>query len=75
MEHNLVTVETFRLSHRAHMLKAHLEEAGIECFVSEESVLTPVDGVRVMVDNEKLEEATAIYKQMEEDFPAENQED
>jgi hypothetical protein len=69
MSHELRTIETFKLSHRAYILEALLEEEGIESFLSEETVLGQIDGVKVMVDDSNYERAMVVYRT----FEAENQ--
>lgn len=66
MEHNLKEIETFKQSHRAHILKAKLEEAGIDCFLVEETVFNAIEGVKVSVDSQDYEAAMEIYKSIDE---------
>jgi len=66
MEHNLKELQTFKQAYRAHILKAKLEEADIECFLTEETVLGTIEGVKVMVDSRYYEKAMEIYNSLEE---------
>lgn len=67
MSEQLITLEHFRFSHRAHILKARLEEESIECFVSETTVLDSVDGVSVMVKEDDFEKAKAILESFDKE--------
>ncbi len=67
MSHELRTIETFKQTHRAYILEARLEEEGIESFLSEETVLGQIDGVKVMVDDSNYEKAMEIFRQFETD--------
>lgn len=71
MDHNLKEIETYKQAHRAQLLKVNLEEAGIECFLSEETVLGSVEGVKVQVDEPNYEKAYKIYKELEAELEKE----
>lgn len=62
MTEKLVTLEHFRFAHRAHILKARLEEEGIDCFVTSKTVLDSVDGVSVMINIDDAEKAKKILE-------------
>lgn len=64
MERNLITLVKYRYEYRAEILKARLEEAGIECSISNESVLGQIDGVKVMIFEDDYEKAVAIYRKI-----------
>lgn len=65
MSNELRTIETFKQMHRAHILKAKLEEEKIETFLSEETVLGQIDGVKVMVNDSNFDRAMEIYRVFE----------
>ena len=64
MKDQLITLVIYRYEYRAEILKDKLEEAGIECAISNESVLGQIDGVRVMVMDKDYFEAIKVYRQI-----------
>lgn len=64
MKDKLVTLVTYRYEYRAEILKDKLEEEGIECSISNESVLGQIDGVKVMVMDKDFEAALKVYRQI-----------
>jgi len=62
MEDKLITLVIYRYEYRAEILKDKLEEAGIECAISNESVFGQIDGVKVMVMEKDYEKALKIYQ-------------
>lgn len=64
MKDKLITLVTYRFEYRAEILKDKLEDAGIDCSVSNESILGQIDGVKVMVMDKDYEEAVKIYRQI-----------
>lgn len=62
MKDRLITLVTYRYEYRAEILKDKLEEKGIECTISNESVLGQIDGVRVMIMDKDYEAALKVYK-------------
>jgi len=62
MSEELVILEHFRFPYRAHILKARLEEAGIECFVDENSALGIIDGTSVRVKMTDFDNAKQIFE-------------
>lgn len=67
MSQQLITFEHFQFPHRAHILKARLDEVGIECFVSEQTILDSVDGVSVMIKEDDFDAAKKILEQIDRD--------
>ena len=66
MEDKLVTLVIYRYDYRAQILKAKLEEEGINCAVSEKSVFGEIDGVKVMVMHKDMGKAIKIYQEVRE---------
>ena len=64
MKDKLVTLVTYRYEYRAEILKDKLEELGIECSISNESVLGQIDGVKVMVMDKDYGSALKIYREV-----------
>ena len=64
MKDRLITLVTYRYMYRAEILSDKLEEVGIECSVSNESILGQIDGVKVMVMDKDYEAALKIYRQI-----------
>lgn len=62
MAEELVLLEHFRFPYRAHILRARLEEAGIECFVDENNALGIVDGTSVRVKAADFDKAKQIFE-------------
>ncbi|GAL10927.1 hypothetical protein JCM19233_1912 [Vibrio astriarenae] len=63
----MIVVARFSFPHEAHIAKANLESAGIESFIADEHTVNTqwlysnaIGGVRLMVSEEDLEEATEI---------------
>ncbi|WP_435249669.1 DUF2007 domain-containing protein [Vibrio sp. nBUS_14] len=63
----MIVVARFSFPHEAHIAKANLESAGIESFIADEHTVNTqwlysnaIGGVRLMVLEENLEEATEI---------------
>jgi hypothetical protein len=64
----LVTLVHFRYAHRAHLMKTHLEDEGIDCNVTEKSVLDATDGVRLQVFQKDVAKALAVIMKVREEF-------
>jgi hypothetical protein len=64
MKDKLVTLVTYRYEYRAEILKDKLEELGIECSITNESVLGQIDGVKVMIMDKDFEAALKVYRQI-----------
>lgn len=64
MSDKLITLVIYRYEHRAEILKDKLEEAGIECSITSESVLGQIDGVRVMIMDKDYEKAIKVYRKI-----------
>lgn len=64
MKDKLITLVTYRYEYRAEILKDKLEEEGIECSITNESVLGQIDGVKVMVMDKDFEAALKVYRQI-----------
>jgi hypothetical protein len=64
MKDKLITLVTYRYEYRAEILKDKLEEEGIECSITNESVLGQIDGVKVMVMDKDFETAVKVYRQI-----------
>lgn len=62
MNDKLITLVTYRYEYRAEILKDKLEEVGIDCSISNESILGQIDGVKVMVMDKDYEKAVKIYR-------------
>ena len=60
----LITLVKYRYEHRAEILKDKLEEQGIECTISNESVLGQIDGVKVMIMQKDFNVAIKIYREI-----------
>ncbi len=67
MPERLVTIATFDNPFKAHLVKSRLESSGIECFLSDEFVVTvnwlysnAVGGVKLQVRESDLERASEI---------------
>ena len=64
MGKKLVTLVHYRLAYRAHILKAKLDEAGIESVVTDKTVLSAGDGVRIQVMEHDLAKAVELMKEI-----------
>ena len=64
MKDKLVTLVTYRYEHRAEILQDKLEDAEIECSISNESILGQIDGVKVMVMDKDYSKALKIYREV-----------
>jgi len=64
MKDKLLTLVKYRYEYRAEILKDKLEEAGIDCEISNESVLGQIDGVKVMIMDKDYEQAIKIYRKV-----------
>ncbi|MDD3687111.1 MAG: DUF2007 domain-containing protein [Bacteroidales bacterium] len=62
MKDKLVTLVTYRYEYRAEILKDKLEEEGIDCSITNESVLGQIDGIKVMVMDKDYEAALKVYR-------------
>lgn len=62
MKDKLITLVTYRYEYRAEILKDKLESEGIDCSVSNESILGQIDGVKVMVMDKDYDKAVKIYR-------------
>ncbi len=62
MKDKLVTLVTYRYEYRAEILQDKLEAEGIECSISNESVLGQIDGVKVMVMDKYYAKALKVYR-------------
>jgi len=59
---NLISLAMFRYSHRAHILKSLLEEAGIEAMVTTSSVFRQIDSAKVLVNQADLTKAKKVLQ-------------
>lgn len=64
MEDKIVTLVKYRYPYRAEILKARLQEEGIDCIVTTESAFSLVDGVKVLVLQKDFERALKVYRQV-----------
>lgn len=64
MKDKLITLVIYRYEHRAEILRDKLGEAGIECSISNESVLGQIDGVKVMVMDVDYNDAVKVYRKI-----------
>lgn len=64
MNDKLITLVIYRYEYRAEILKDKLEEVGIKCAISNESVFGQIDGVKVMVMEKDLEKSLEIYRKI-----------
>ncbi|MDD4149457.1 MAG: DUF2007 domain-containing protein [Bacteroidales bacterium] len=64
MKDKLITLVIYRYEYRAEILKDKLEDAGIKCSISNESVLGQIDGVKVMVMDKDYNEALNVYREV-----------
>lgn len=64
MEDKLITLVKYRYEYRAEILKDKLEDEGIECSISNESVLGQIDGVKVLVMDKDYEQAVKVYRRI-----------
>jgi len=64
MKDKLITLVKYRYEYRAEILKDKLEEAGIDCEITHESVLGQIDGVRVMILDKDFEKAIKVYRKV-----------
>ncbi len=62
MKDRLITLVTYRYEYRAEILCDKLEEEGIECSMSNESILGQIDGIRVMIMDKDYEAALKVYR-------------
>jgi hypothetical protein len=64
MKDRLITLVKYRYEYRAEILKDKLEEEGIECSISNESILGQIDGVMVMIMDKDYEKAIRVYRKI-----------
>jgi hypothetical protein len=64
MNDKLITLVKYRYEYRAEILKDKLEEIGIECSITNESVLGQIDGVKVMIMDKDYEKAIKVYRRI-----------
>lgn len=64
MEDKIVTLVKYRYPYRAQILKARLMEEGIDSIVTEDSVFSQVDGIKVMVLEKDFERALKVYREV-----------
>ncbi|HNQ67052.1 MAG TPA: DUF2007 domain-containing protein [Bacteroidales bacterium] len=64
MKDKLITLVKYRYAYRAEILKDKLEENGIECSITSESVLGQIDGVKVMIMDKDYEQAIKVYRKV-----------
>jgi hypothetical protein len=64
MKDRLITLVKYRYEYRAEILKDKLEEEGIECSISNESILGQIDGVMVMIMDKDYEKAIKVYRKI-----------
>ena len=64
MSDKLITLVKYRYEYRAEILKDKLEEAGVECSITNESVLGQIDGVKVMIMDKDYEKAIKVYRKI-----------
>lgn len=64
MKDKLITLVKYRYEYRAEILKDKLEEVGIDCSITNESVLGQIDGVKVMIMDKDYEKAIKIYRKV-----------
>ncbi len=62
MNEKLISLVNYRYEHRAEILKDKLEEEGIECTITYDSVFGQIGGYKVMVMEKDLEEAIKVYQ-------------
>jgi hypothetical protein len=62
MKDKLITLVTYRYKYRAEILMDKLEEEGIMCSITNESVLGQIDGVKVMVMDKDFEASLKVYR-------------
>jgi hypothetical protein len=64
MKDKLITLVKYRYAYRAEILKDKLEEVGIDCSITNESVLGQIDGVKVMIMDKDYEQAIKVYRKV-----------
>lgn len=64
MKDKLITLVKYRYEYRAEILKDKLEDEGIECSISTESVLGQIDGIKVLVMDKDYEQAVKVYRRI-----------
>jgi hypothetical protein len=64
MKDKLITLVTYRYMYRAEILKDKLEDEGLECSISNESILGQIDGVKVMIMDKDFEKALKVYRKI-----------
>lgn len=66
---NIITLQSFSLPYKAHILKAKLESAGIPAMLADENITvlygSSFSNVRVMIDEDDLEKATQLLESEE----------
>lgn len=63
---NLIALVKYSHIHNAEILAAKLQEAGIECCLTNESVLGQIEGIQVMILEKDYEQALVIYRGIKE---------
>jgi len=64
MKDKLITLVKYRYEYRAEILKDKLADEGIECSISNESILGQIDGVKVLVMDKDYEQAVKVYRRI-----------
>ena len=74
MNDKLITLVKYRYEYRAEILKDKLEEAGIDCSLTNESVLGQIDGVKVMIMDKDYEKAIKVYRKVRDLYDSHSKE-